>query len=247
MMPPSLFRSRSFVAANLLTFFLYAAFGGALFYLPLNLIQVQHYSPTMAGVALLPLILLLFVLSRWAGGMATKHGPRRPLTIGPLLAGVGFALLARPGVGGSYWTNYFPGLVALGLGMAISVAPLTTLVMNSVELDRAGSASGVNNAISQVASLLALAVFGLTFFHVFERRLESNLESAHLPAAVVEQIEDQRAKLGGIETNDGGGRAAVDEAFVSGFRMVLWMAAGLGVAASLSVGVILRGEGHAHA
>ena len=242
MMPLTLFRSRSFVAANLLTFFLYAAFGGAFFYLPLNLIQVQHYSPTAAGVALLPLILLMFVLSRWSGGLVTKYGARMPLIAGPVLQGLGFALLTRPGIGGSYWTSYFPAIVVLGLGMAVSVAPLTTVVMNSVDVSRAGSASGVNNAVSQVAALLALAAFGLIFFNVFAQRLERNLARSRLPEQVIQQIEGQRAKLAGIETNDLIGRAAVDEAFVAGFRTVLWLAAGLAAAASLSAVLILPRE-----
>ena len=242
MMPLSLFRSRNFVAANLLTLFLYAAFGGALFYLPLNLIQVQHYSPTAAGAALLPLILLLFLLSRWSGGLVARYGARLPLIAGPLAVAAGYGLMTRPGIGGSYWATYFPAVLVLGLGMAVSVAPLTTVVMNSVEEGRAGSASGVNNAVSQVAGLLALALFGLLFFRVFSPALDQGLARADVPAEVVQGIDGQRMKLAAIETDDARGKRAVEEAFVASFRVVLWVSAGLAGAASLSAAVILERE-----
>lgn len=247
MLPLSLFRVRNFLGANLLTFFLYAALSGALFYLPLNLIQVQHYSPTKAGASLLPLIVLIFALSRWSGGLVARYGARVPLIVGPLIAGIGFALLARPGIGGSYWTTYFPGVVVLGFGMAVSVAPLTTVVMSSVDQNRAGAASGVNNAVSRVAGLLALALFGLIFFSVFGRVLERRLDTAAVPVEARREILGQRAKLAAIETNDAKGRSAVNQAFVAGFRVVLWMAAGLAVAASFSGASILRTEGGAAA
>jgi EmrB/QacA subfamily drug resistance transporter len=247
MMPLSLFESRSFVAANLLTFFLYAAFGGTLFFLPLNLIQVQGYSPTAAGAALLPLILLLFLLSRWSGGLIAKYGARLPLIAGPLIVGIGYGLMTRPGIGGSYWVTYFPAVIVLGLGMAVSVAPLTTVVMNSVDEGRVGSASGVNNAVSQVAGLLALAVFGLLFFRVFSLSLDQGLKRAEVSNEVVQHIDGQRMKLAAIETTDPQGRTAVNEAFVASFRVVLWLAAGLAGAASLSAAVILRPEKAAQA
>ena len=150
--------------------------------------------------------------------------------------------MTRTAIGGSYWTTYFPAVLVLGLGMAVSVAPLTTVVMNSVEEGRAGSASGVNNAVSQVAGLLALALFGLIFFRVFSPALDKGLKRADVPAEIAREIGEQRVKLAAIETTDERGRTAVDEAFIASFRVVLWLSAGLAGAASLSAALILRRE-----
>ena len=241
MLSLALFRVRTFTGANLLTFLLYAALGGTLFFLPLNLIQVQHYSATAAGAALLPFILIMSFLSRWSGGLVASYGAKLPLIAGPLIAALGFALFILPGVGGSYWTNFFPPVVILGLGMAVSVAPLTTTVMNSVAQNRAGIASGVNNAVARTAGLLAIAVLGIVMLHVFNDRLDQRLKESNPPASVSRSLQTQRTKLAAIavpEDQDPATRQlirrAIDESFVSGFRAIMALGAGLAVASAIT-------------
>lgn len=242
MLPLKLFKSRTFSGANLLTLFLYAALSGVLFFMPLNLIQVQKYTPLQAGGALLPFILLMFLLSRWSGGLFKKYHARLPLTVGPLIASVGLALLARPGIGGPYWTSFFPAIVILGLGMAISVAPLTTTVMSSVSEEHAGIASGVNNAVSRVAGLLAIAVLGMVLTIVFNHTLDQKLTALNVPPPVKSEIDSQRNKLAAIETTNEQGKFAIAESFVSAFRVVVLISAGLAVASSLSASVLIRND-----
>jgi len=241
MLPLTLFRSPTFAGTNLLTFLLYAALGGTLFFLPLNLIQVQRYSPTSAGAALLPFILIMSLLSRWSGGLVARYGPKLPLVVGPVITAVGYLLFLMPGIGGNYWTNFFLPVVVLGLGMAITVAPLTTTVMSSIEQNRAGIASGVNNAVARTASLIAIAVFGVVMLQVFKTRLDHTLTTANLPASVAQSLQSQSIKLAAIDIPKNVNpatqqliRGAVDESFVSGFRWVTAIAAALAAASALT-------------
>jgi EmrB/QacA subfamily drug resistance transporter len=239
MIPLSLFKSRSFSGANLLTLLLYAALGIFFFVFPLNLIQVQKYSTTATGAAALPLILLLFLLSRWSGGLVARFGPKLPLIVGPLIAATGFLSFALPSVGGSYWTTFFPAFVVLGLGMAVSVAPLTTVVMGSVDQAHAGTASGINNAVSRVAGVLAVAVFGIVMVSAFSNRLQHSLAGLNLAPAVLQQIQSSVIRLAGLEVPAGldaqtssAIQTAIAHAFVYAFRLVVLICAALAAASA---------------
>jgi EmrB/QacA subfamily drug resistance transporter len=249
LLPLRLFRSMNFSGANLLTLLLYAALGALMFFLPFNLIQVQGYTPTQAGAANLPLILILFFLSRWAGGLVAHYGAKLPLVVGPLVATAGFLLFARLGIGGSYWTTYFPAMIVLGLGMSGVVAPLTTTVMNSVSEHQAGVASGVNNAVSRVASLLSIAVLGIIAFHVFDIQLQKRLDAANLPATAKHAVMEQRTRLTQIEMPAELAadqqlwlKRSIDESFLAGFRWVMVVSAGLALLSAISAWIMIDGK-----
>jgi EmrB/QacA subfamily drug resistance transporter len=159
MMPLTLFHSLSFSGVNLLTFFLYGALGGAFFFLPFLLIQGHGFSATAAGAVYLPFTVVLAALSRWSGGLVDRFGARLPLTLGPITTAAGFALLGTLSDEQHYWIYLAPMLV-LGLGMAITVTPLTATVINSVNEAATGTASGINNVVAAVASLLVIALLG---------------------------------------------------------------------------------------
>ncbi len=248
MMPLHLFRTRSFLFSNILTLLLYAALTVIFFLVPLNLIQVQHYSATKAGAALLPFPVIMFVLGRWSGGLVARVGSRLPLTVGPLIAAFGFALYARPGVGGSYWATFFPAVTTLGIGMAITVAPLTTTVMDAVDRSHAGVASGINNAVARVAGLLAIAVFGVVMARSFATRVAPRLDRVGLAPDVRAATDRQLVKMTGAELDSvvalqpsqrDAVREAIDVAFVSTFRRLMLMAAALALL-SVAAGAAIR-------
>src|SRR5712691_1938255 len=241
MLPLALFRSRSFTLANLLTLLLYAALGVVLFLVPLNLIQVQHYTATAAGAALLPFPVIMFALSRWSGGLVARVGSRLPLTIGSAVAASGLALYARPGIGGTYWTTFFPAVVVLALGMAVAVAPLTTTVMSAVDAHHAGVASGINNAVARVAGLLAIAVFGVLLARTFETGVRPRIDRLALPPRAREAVERELPRMAGADLAEAPSlspaqrrlvRGIVDDEFVRSFRLVMIGAAGLALAAA---------------
>ena len=249
MMPLILFRSRNFSGANLLTLFLYAGLGGALYYFPFNLIQVQGYSATAAGSAFLPFVVIVFLMSRWAGGLVTRYGAKLPLIVGPAIAAAGFILFTLPGIGGSYWTTFFPAVMVMGFGMSLVIAPLTTTALNAVEGQHSGLASGVNNAVSRTASLLSIAVLGIFVFTAFSNTLDARMAKLDLSPAVVQQMDAQKADLGAAQAPRGVDAAtqreinrAVDESFVAGFRSVMFIAAGLALASALVSALIIEGK-----
>jgi len=232
----------------ILTLLLYAALSLVMFLAPLNFIQVQRYTATAAGAALLPFPVIMFALSRWSGNLVARIGSRLPLTVGPATAAVGLALYARPGIGGSYWTTFFPAIVVLGLGMAVTVAPLTTTVMGAVDPRHAGVASGVNNAVSRVAGLLAIAIFGVLLGRTFEARTRSRIDRLTLSAPAREGTDRELHKFAGADLTQVPAltgveqreiREIIDQGFVFAFRLVMIGAAGLAVAAA-GVGNAIR-------
>jgi EmrB/QacA subfamily drug resistance transporter len=240
MVPPSLFNIPAFTGANLLTLFLYSAIGVFFFLLPLDLIQVHGYSATAAGASTLPLTLLMFSLSRWSGGLVARYGPRLPLIIGPLIVAAGFIIFALVATQSSYWRSYFPAFLVFGVGLSVTVAPLTTTIMTSVDNDRAGTASGINNAVARVAGVLAIAIIGIVMVAAFRSHLHDALANLKLPPAALDSIHSNETKLAGLEVPPGldarasaSVHAAITQAFIYSFRLVLLVCAALALISAL--------------
>src|SRR5215207_4409884 len=250
MVPLSLFRSRNFTGANAFTLLLYFALVGTMFFLPFNLIWVQGYSATAAGAAIVPAILVLSLLSRYTGGLTDHYGARLPLVIGPAIAAAGFALFAVPGVeSGSYWTSFFPAAVILGIGLSILVPAVTTVALNSVDVRHEGLASAINNAFSQTAGLLAVAVLGVLMFVSFGGSLDAHLAPLDLPPEARQQLQEEKVKLGAAEAPedlDAAQRAqveqAIDQAFVSGYRVVMLVATAMALVSAISAALLIEGK-----
>ncbi|HEY1727037.1 MAG TPA: MFS transporter [Candidatus Baltobacteraceae bacterium] len=245
MLKADLFASRPFAGANLYTFLLYAGLSGSLYFMPFDLINVQGYPPVAAGASLLPFIAIMFVASRWSGGLVVRIGARIPLVVGGLLAAAGFALFAVPGIGGSYWTTFFPASVVLGCAGAFFVAPLTTTAMNSVPAEQAGIASGINNAVARTAGLIAIAGLGLALASRFEMRLDVEVTKLNLTQAAIAQVERQRGNLLSGESLDlrlpprevASVTHAIQTSYVAGFRVTMIAAAMLALCAAIIAAV----------
>ncbi|MDA2919313.1 MFS transporter [Desulfobacterota bacterium AH_259_B03_O07] len=228
MMPLYLFKSKAFSGGNLITLLLWGAWVGAMFFIPFNFIQIQGYSPTTAGIAFLPMILMLFLLSRWSGGKINRYGAKFLLVIGPILIALGYIMFTIPGVGSSYWTTFLPALVVLGMGMGISVAPLTTVVMGAVDIQYSGLASGINNSVGRVAGLLAVAVLGVVALKAFNSSLDPDLSKLQIPPEYREIINDERIKLAAMEIPEALSsdvklllKRAIANSFVDSFRLIM--------------------------
>jgi EmrB/QacA subfamily drug resistance transporter len=190
MMPLELFHSRTFSGINLLTLLLYGALGGAFFFVPFLLIQAEGYSATAAGAAYIPFTLVLGVLSRWAGGLLDRFGARLPLIVGPTVVAIGFLALA---VSGRPYITVLLSMTLLGFGMTITVAPLTAAVLNAVPAHRTGVASGINNAVASVGSLLVIAALGSLALGAFNRSLDRQLAVTYAPASVARAVQAARS------------------------------------------------------
>ncbi len=232
MMPLGMFANITFSGANLYTLFLYAALGGSLFFVPFDLQNVQGYSPSAAGAAMLPFILILFGASRWSGGLVGTIGARTPLIVGAILAGLGFVAYARIGVGGSYWTTFFPAPVILGVGSTFFVAPLTTTVMNAAGTSHAGIASGVNNAVSRVAGLIAIGAIGIVLIATLYASLDRRLPALHLSSRSTATLAQERDSLGTgklpgalVSPDRERVQLALALSYTDGFRRAMWTSA----------------------
>ena len=247
MMPLSLFRIPRFLAPNLLTFLLYGALGGGLYVIPFYVIQVRHYAPAEAGAVFLPLVAMMFFFSARVGAMAARVGERWLLAGGALCAGVGFCLFAALSAHGAYWRSLLPGVLLLGVGLTLAVAPLTTAVMSSVPQEKAGVASAVNNALSRLAQLVAVSVLVFVLAQGFSSRLGHELERSSLPVTARQQMIAEQARLhetpiprGLTEAQHAEAAGMLDRSFFAGYRAVmLWCAVGSWLGA-LAVVVLLR-------
>jgi EmrB/QacA subfamily drug resistance transporter len=246
MVPPTLWVSPSFLGANLLTLLLYLGVTGAFFVLPFNLVQVQHYSSTATGAAFLPFALLVGVLSPRVGALADRIGARPLLVVGPTVTALGLATFALPGIGGAYWVTFFVPMLLTGLGMALTVAPLTASVLGSVEPAEAGIASGVNNTVARLGTVLAVAVIGVVTVALYDRALDRELAAAAVPADVARALMSERswADVTVPESVAPAARAkfeaVVSDAFLASFRGAVVLCAALAFVGAVLAAVTIR-------
>lgn len=251
LIPLHLFGSRNFSGANLMTFLLYAGFGGALFLVPIFLIQVHGYSATAATSALVPFAVVTFLMGRWAGGLVTRYGEKLPLMVGPAFAAAGFVLFAVPGLGGSYWTTFFPAVVVLGFGMSLVFAPLSIAILNAVEEEHSGLGSGVNRAVQRTAKVLGLAVLAFLVLATFDNSLDASVNGLDLTPAQEAALRAEKADFGASHIMEKGKRGgddaaidrAVDHAFLSAFRFAMYVSAGMAATSAIAAALVIRGKG----
>jgi EmrB/QacA subfamily drug resistance transporter len=249
LLPLRVFRVRTFTGATLIALCFYSALSGLLFFYPLNLIQIQRYDAALAGLTQLPLMILLVVLSPWAGGLVDRCGPRLPLIAGTMIAGLGFLLFALPGVTSGpadFWIAYGPALIVLGIGMAMTVSPLSTTIMSSISTREAGLASGINSTVARLSGVLAVAVLGSIALMSFGRSLDLRASTLELPADARLALSAQAANLADARV-PGGLTAAmaatvadsIRVSFVHAFRLVCCIAAALSWSGSLLAALVL--------
>ncbi|MCA9913781.1 MAG: MFS transporter [Anaerolineae bacterium] len=252
LVPLRLFKSRTFLGANLMTLFLYGALAGALFFMPLNLQQIQGYSATVSGLATLPVTIGIMALSPFMGRLVDRAGPRLPMTLGPLIVGAGFLALALPGVtagAADYWLTFFPGLVILGIGMGFVVAPLTTAALGSVPQRNSGVASGINNFMSRASGALTQAILGGIALIVFASTLQASVMSMEIPSEAETQLMQNAEDFGNTTVPQSLGdemgsqvSSAIDWAFVQTFRLMMVIAAGLCFLSAGLAGALVQKE-----
>ncbi|WP_461453469.1 MFS transporter [Mucilaginibacter sp.] len=221
MMPLQLFKNQTFAGTNLLTLFLYAGLGAGMLFMSLDLVQVQGYSQLKSGLTFLPFTLMMITLARFAGGLADKYGPRWLLIFGPATAGLGLLILSfikQTNGPADYWTSFFPGMLVFGLGISFTVAPLTTAVMTSVSDHFSGTASGVNNAISRVANVFAIAIFGALAVLFYSGALQQQLKTINLNPKQKQEVMVQAANLGNAKVpQDISAHKVVEKAYHQSF------------------------------
>ena len=228
MVPLWLFKSSNFTGSNLATLGVYFSFNGLFLFLILKLQQVQGYSPLQAGASMLPVTILLLLLSPRVGGLIGRFGARALIASGASLVAVAFLLMTLMGTNPPYWMQLFPAILVLALGMCLFITPLTATVMGAVPPDSVGVASGINNAVSRVAALLAIAILGIIMVNQFQTALSSNLQSAGINShaqtkllANASRLADDPVPKGLTPAQASAAHAAIDDAYLTGFRWLM--------------------------
>jgi EmrB/QacA subfamily drug resistance transporter len=247
MVPLKLFRSRNFTGSNLATTGVYFSFNGAFLFLVLKLQQIQGYTPLEAGAALIPITFVLLVLSPRVGGLLGRYGARALMSVGSTIIATAFVLFAVMGTNPPYWTALFPVVVVLAMGMVIFITPLTATVMGAVPSGSVGVASGVNNAVSRVAGVLAVAILGLVVVTQFRSDLSTSLAPLNLPAGARTALVDGSTRLARDRiphslppSNQAEVRSDIRSSYLFGFRWAMGTCAGLCFFSAIASFVVIR-------